>query len=61
MPEGTFAKIDEGIIDALAELTAGSPTRTQLVALPFRLRRKFIMWLQQELMNPEGLTAATNV
>jgi len=61
MPEDTWTKIDEGIIDALADLTAGSPTRAQLVALPFRLRRKFLMWIQRELMNPESSNAATKV
>jgi len=59
MPEETFAKADQVIIDAVGELCAGSPTRDQVAALPFRLRRKFVAWLQRELMNPESLTAAT--
>jgi hypothetical protein len=59
MPEETFAKADQTIIDAVGELCAGSPTREQIAALPFRLRRKFVAWLQRELMNPESLTAAT--
>lgn len=61
MPEDTWAKVDVKIIDALAELTAGSPTREQIAALPFRLRRKFITWVQKELMDPEGSNAATKV
>jgi hypothetical protein len=59
LPEGTFRKIDQAIIDAVAELTDGDPTREQIAALPFRLRRRFVTWLQRELMDPESSTAAT--
>lgn len=60
MPEGLFRDAEESVIDALAELTAGSPTREQIAALPFRIRRNFVRWLQKELMDPESSTAATS-
>src|SRR3954471_2845319 len=57
MPEDKFAKSEAGILDALAQLTRGQPTRDQLVILPFRVKRKFIQWLTKQLMDPE-LSAA---
>lgn len=54
MPRELFAKAEEDILDALAELCAGSPTREQLKALPYRHKREYIKWLQGELMNPES-------
>jgi|1185.fasta_scaffold544084_2 tRNA(Met) C34 N-acetyltransferase TmcA len=60
LPEETFKLAEGKVTSALAELCAGSPTREQIEALPFRLRRKFLAWVQRELMDPESSTAATS-
>jgi hypothetical protein len=36
-----------------AELCGRTPTKTQILALPLRVRQQFYMWLQTEVMNPE--------
>jgi|1185.fasta_scaffold720548_1 hypothetical protein len=59
MPEDAFAKGEAGILDALAELTRGFPTRDQLEVLPYRIKRKFIQWLTKQLMDPELSAAGT--
>jgi uncharacterized protein YgbK (DUF1537 family) len=59
MPEDKFQKSEAGILDALAELTAGNPTREQLNILPFRVKRKFIQWLTKQLMDPEPSAVGT--
>ena len=54
IPEDAFSRAEQEILDAIAELCNGSPTREQLAALPYRHKRKFIAWLQRQLMNPES-------
>jgi hypothetical protein len=54
LPREAFAKAEEDILNALAELCQGSPTRDQLAALPYRQKREYIKWLQGQLMNPES-------
>jgi hypothetical protein len=54
LPEDAFEQAETVILDAIAELCAGSPTREQLAVLPYRHKRKFIAWLQRQLMNPEA-------
>lgn len=54
LPREAFAKAEEDILSALAELCQGSPTRDQLAALPYRQKREYIKWLQGQLMNPES-------
>lgn len=54
IPKEEFAKVEEDILDALAKLCQGRPTRDQLAALPYRQKREYIKWLQNELMNPES-------
>ena len=60
MPDGQFKEIQDSILDAVAELTKGSPSREQLAALPFRHKRRYIESLQRDLVDPEGAAAATN-
>lgn len=60
LSEDDWAKAEQNIIDAVARLTNGKPSREQIAALPFRVRRKYVQWLQRELMNPEHSTVATN-
>jgi hypothetical protein len=56
--EEKVLKASEIMIDIFAELCAGSPTKPQLVALPFRVRNAFFAWLMGEL-NPPGSSAGT--
>lgn len=60
MPDGQFKEIQDSILDAVAELTKGSPNREQLGALPFRHKRRYIESLQRDLVDPEGAAAATS-
>lgn len=57
MPDGQFTKIQDGITAAVADLTKGEPSREQIDALPFRLKRRYIQSLQADLMG-EGAAAA---
>lgn len=61
LPEDAFRTAEAAILDAIADLTAGKPSRDQIAALPFRVRRKYIQWVQRQLMDPEGSNAATTV
>lgn len=60
MPDGQFKKVQDAIVDAVSQLTKGSPSREQITALPFRHKRRYIQSLQQDLLNPEGAAAATS-
>jgi hypothetical protein len=40
------------LIDALADVCAGSPTREQIEALPYRPQLAFIKWMASEILNP---------
>lgn len=54
MDPAIFKQAEDGIIAAVAEITKGSPTFAQIMALPFRIRRRYVGWIQRELMNPEA-------
>lgn len=36
-----------------ADLCSGDPSKTQILALPMRVRQQFFQWLQTEVMSPE--------
>lgn len=60
MPDGQFKEVQGAILDAVADLTKGSPSREQLGALPFRHKRRYIESLQKDLVDPEGAAVATS-
>lgn len=49
-----FEASETAILEAVAEVCNGSPSREQLAALPYRHKRRFLTWLQRQLMNPES-------
>jgi hypothetical protein len=54
MPDSAFSEAQEGILDSISKLTKGEPSREQIAALPFRHQRRYITWLQKQLMDPES-------
>jgi hypothetical protein len=44
-----------------ADLCSGHPTKTQILALPMRVRQQFFQWLQTEVMSPEAGPGAGRV
>lgn len=59
MDDAVYKKSEDALLDALAALTRGQPTREQMGALPYRMKREFIKWLTNELMNPESSTVVS--
>jgi len=55
----TVDKIAAGMVDAVAELCGGRPTREQIDALPVRIRTAFFGWLMGQLTNPESAAGGT--
>jgi hypothetical protein len=49
----------EAISELVATLCSGSPSKDQLLALPFRVRQAFLRWLQGKLLDPEAGAAGT--
>lgn len=47
------------IAGLVSELCSGSPTKEELLNLPFRVRQGFLRWLQGKLINPESEAAGT--
>jgi len=45
LPEDVFEKIEDALLDAVAEFTKDSPSRAQLEKLPMRPRQAFYGWL----------------
>lgn len=54
-----LAEAQQVIAGLTAELCGGSPTKEQLLALPFRVRQAFLSWLQGKLVNPESNAAGS--
>lgn len=51
--EEVFEKMQEGLVDILAEVCGGSPDKAALTALPYRPLQGFFGYLMGELTNPE--------
>jgi hypothetical protein len=60
MSEEDFDALADQVLDLVAEITQGSPTRDEIAALPHRIQRAYINWLRKELTDPEVPSAATN-
>lgn len=58
--EEVFEKLTAELLDALAKVCAGSPTREQLEALPYRPFMGFFGYLVGNLTNPEGSKPGSN-
>lgn len=49
------------ICSLVGDLTGGSPSADQLLALPLRVRQAYIKWIQGKLFDPEaGAASSTN-
>lgn len=44
----------QGIAQAYANLCSGQPSVQQITALPLRVRVKFFVWMQEEVVSPEA-------
>lgn len=58
--EEIFEKLSIQLLDALAKICAGSPSREVLEALPYRPFMGFFGYLIGNLTNPEGSKPGTN-
>lgn len=54
-----YRSIQEEILDAIGALTQGVPSREEIEALPFRIQRAYVAWMQKELTDPEEFSDAT--
>lgn len=50
----SFVEQQRDMIQLIADLCSGSPTMDEILRLPFRVRQRFIIWVQQQLVNPEA-------
>lgn len=57
--EEDWEMISDQVIDAVAELTNGQPTREEIEGLPHRIQQKYISWLRKELTDPEAPSSVT--
>lgn len=54
-----IAAAQREMCEAIAELCQGSPDAAALLALPFRVRQKFMAWLQRKILSGEASAADT--
>jgi hypothetical protein len=52
-PEDMVSLMDK-MAGLYANLCSGDPSKTQIKALPMRVRQQFFQWLQTEVMSPEA-------
>lgn len=58
--EAEWNDIDDDVLDMIAELTNGSPSREELAVLPFRVQQSYYGWLLGELNSPSiGTSGST--
>jgi len=50
----SFVEQQGEMVDLIAELVDHSPSAEQMAKLPFRVRQRFLTWVQRELVNPEA-------
>lgn len=50
----TFVQQQQDVVKLIAELCQDSPSEEQIMKLPFRVRQKFVVWLQRQLVSPEA-------
>lgn len=60
LTEDQLAKIDEHTLDAIVVVTGSQPSRDEIAALPYRIKRKYIASLIGDLNDPEGSATATS-
>jgi hypothetical protein len=58
-PDNVMKAISGGMLETVAKLTQGEPTREQLEALPARPRGAFYGWLLGQFGDPQRSKAAT--
>jgi hypothetical protein len=57
--EDKFAKMSEHLVDAMADLCGGSPSKKSLEDLPYRAFMAFFGYLMGEVMSPEASAPVT--
>lgn len=50
----SFVEQQRRMVDLIADLCQDSPSAEQIMRLPFRVRQRYIVWLQNNLTNPEA-------
>jgi len=50
----TFVQQQQDVVKLIAALCQDSPSEEQIMKLPFRVRQKFVVWLQRQLVSPEA-------
>jgi hypothetical protein len=51
--EVNFGELQENMAEAIGNLCQDSPSKDDLLRLPFRIRQVFVKWLLKELNDPE--------
>lgn len=59
MTEEDYDVISDRVVQQVAEVTSGNPSRAQIEELPHRIQRMYIAWLRKELTDPEAPSVAT--
>ncbi len=58
--EDEWFELDDEVLDMIADVTSGRPSRDELAALPFRAREAYYGWILGELNNPSvGASGST--
>lgn len=60
LPEGALERMNEGMVQAVADLCGGQPSRDQIAALPPRVRQAFVGWLSGQFANPTTLDMSSS-
>lgn len=60
LSDDQLRQIEDETVGAIVHVTVLSPTREQIEALPFRLRRKYIRSLLKDINDPESEASDTN-
>lgn len=59
--DGKFniAEMQRKMVEAVAKLCSDSPSTEAMSALPFRVRQAFLLWVQNQFLNPEASAVGT--
>lgn len=57
--EAEWFELDDEVLDMIADVTSGRPSRDELAALPFRAREAYYGWILGELNNPSAGASGT--
>lgn len=54
-----ISKHQRRMVGMVSQLCSGSPAEDEIMALPFRVRQSFLIWIQRSLLDPEAQAAGT--